>query len=217
MSEKQVLYVTCASLALTACIFHIEDSAECSLEPETTKKKCSFIGCKWFEQHILSVYQDLYEDYQEHFGHEEQNTPTKTKVIHIFTDGACSGNPGPGGWGAVIKTPSREYELSGGESPTTNNRMELKAAIEALESLPEPSTVTLTTDSKYVMQGIQSWIKAWKKNGWKTASKQPVKNADLWKRLDEVSKLHEIEWRWVKGHNGHPENERCDELARNAI
>lgn len=138
-------------------------------------------------------------------------------IIEIFTDGACSGNPGPGGWGAVLRWRGTEKELSGGEPSTTNNRMELMAAIAALEALKRPSKITLHTDSTYVMDGITKWIHGWKRNGWKTAAKKPVKNAELWQRLDEARKRHEIDWKWVKGHAGHPENERCDELARQAI
>lgn len=136
------------------------------------------------------------------------------KTVDIFTDGACSGNPGPGGWGAVLRYGSTEKELSGGEAETTNNRMELRAAIEALNALKRPCSVDLHTDSVYVRDGISSWIEGWKKNGWKTASKKPVKNAELWKQLDEARRRHDVTWHWVKGHAGHPENERADELAR---
>lgn len=139
------------------------------------------------------------------------------QVVEIFTDGACSGNPGPGGWGAVLRWNGVEKELSGGEPETTNNRMELMAAIAALESLKRPVPVVLTTDSTYVRDGITKWIHNWKKNGWRTANKKPVKNADLWQRLDAALKDHEIRWEWVKGHAGHPENERADELARSGI
>jgi len=139
------------------------------------------------------------------------------QVVEIFTDGACSGNPGPGGWGAVLRWNGVEKELSGGEPETTNNRMELMAAIAALESLKRPVPVVLTTDSTYVRDGITKWIYNWKKNGWRTANKKPVKNADLWQRLDAALKDHEIRWEWVKGHAGHPENERADELARAGI
>ena len=138
-------------------------------------------------------------------------------IIEIFTDGACSGNPGPGGWGAVLRWRGTEKELSGGEPSTTNNRMELMAAIAALEALKRPSKITLHTDSTYVMDGITKWIHGWKRNGWKTAAKKPVKNAELWQRLDEARKRHEIDWKWVKGHAGHPENERADKLARDAV
>jgi ribonuclease HI len=139
------------------------------------------------------------------------------KHVEIFTDGACSGNPGPGGWGAILRYKDVEKELSGGARQTTNNRMELTAVVEALRSLKEPCRVTLYTDSKYLKDGITSWIRTWKRNGWKTSAKQPVKNQDIWQALDEVVQKHEIEWRWIKGHTGHPENERCDELARKAI
>jgi|TARA_R100000687_G_C6397591_1_gene140260 ribonuclease HI len=135
----------------------------------------------------------------------------------IFTDGACRGNPGPGGWGAVLRYGSTEKTLSGGEPDTTNNRMELMAAIMALEALTQPCQVVLTTDSRYVMDGITQWMANWKKRGWKTASKQPVKNADLWRRLDAACSKHTIEWQWVKGHSGHPENEKADALANRGI
>ena len=136
--------------------------------------------------------------------------------VEIFTDGACSGNPGPGGWGAILRYQGTEKELSGGETETTNNRMELMAAIAALESLTRPVAVRLYTDSVYVRDGITKWIHGWKRNGWKTAAKKPVKNVDLWQRLDEATQNHAIEWHWVKGHAGHPENERVDQLARDA-
>jgi len=138
-------------------------------------------------------------------------------VIEIYTDGACSGNPGPGGWGAILRYNGTEKELSGGEALTTNNRMELMAAIMALEALKRPSKAALYTDSVYVRDGITKWIHGWKRNGWKTAAKKPVKNDDLWKRLDAALKSHEIEWHWVKGHAGHPENERADALARDGM
>ena len=134
--------------------------------------------------------------------------------VEIFTDGACKGNPGPGGWGALLRMGGREKELSGGELETTNNRMEMTAAIRALEALTRPCKVDLHTDSTYVRDGITKWIFGWKKNGWKTADRKPVKNADLWQRLDEAQKRHTVTWKWVKGHAGHPENERADELAR---
>jgi len=137
--------------------------------------------------------------------------------VEIFTDGACSGNPGPGGWGAILRYGETQKELNGGEPVTTNNRMELLAAINALEALKRPSHVDLHTDSQYVKNGIMSWIHGWKRNGWKTADKKPVKNAELWQRLDDVADLHEITWHWVKGHAGHPENERADELAREGM
>ena len=134
--------------------------------------------------------------------------------IEIYTDGACSGNPGPGGWGAILRWKGHEKELYGGERETTNNRMEMMAAIQALESLKRASAVDLYTDSTYVRDGITSWIHGWKRNGWKTAAKKPVKNEDLWRRLDSAIAAHNVEWHWVKGHAGHPENERADELAR---
>ncbi len=138
-------------------------------------------------------------------------------TVHAFTDGACSGNPGPGGWGVVLRYGEHEKELFGGETPTTNNRMELMAAISALEALTRESEVVITTDSTYVLKGITEWVPGWKSRGWKTASKQPVKNVDLWQRLDEAVRQHQVRWEWVKGHNGHPENERADELARRGI
>jgi ribonuclease HI len=139
-------------------------------------------------------------------------------VIEIFTDGACRGNPGPGGWGALLRFDGKEKELYGAEAETTNNRMEMLAAISALESLKHNRhSVIMTTDSRYVMDGITKWIPGWKKRNWKTASKQPVKNKDLWQRLDLLAGDLSIEWRWVKGHSGHPENERVDELANIAI
>ncbi|SET40744.1 ribonuclease HI [Oceanicella actignis] len=139
--------------------------------------------------------------------------------IFAYTDGACSGNPGPGGWGALLVAVRdgarvKERELSGGEPATTNNRMELMAAIQALEALGRPAKVTVVTDSAYVKGGITSWMKGWKRNGWKTASRQPVKNEDLWRRLDAAQARHDVTWKWVKGHAGHPENERADALAR---
>ncbi len=139
-----------------------------------------------------------------------------SEVIRIWTDGACLGNPGPGGWGALLRWNGHEKALSGGEAQTTNNRMELMAAIQALEALKRPSDVDLTTDSQYVRKGITEWLANWKKNGWKTASKKPVKNDDLWRRLDEAVARHTVRWHWVKGHSGHPENERADELASSA-
>jgi ribonuclease HI len=143
-------------------------------------------------------------------------TADRPKVV-IYTDGACSGNPGPGGWGAVLSSGSHHKELSGGEAVTTNNRMELMAAIRALEALKRPSTVELFTDSAYLRNGITSWIHGWMRNGWRTAERKPVKNADLWQRLEQARARHDVQWRWVKGHAGHPENERADELARAAI
>ena len=136
--------------------------------------------------------------------------------VEIWTDGACSGNPGPGGWGAVLKSGRHAKELSGGEAESTNNRMELLAAIEALNALKKPSRVRLHTDSTYVKDGLTKWIHGWKRNGWKTADKKPVKNQDLWQRLDEACARHEIEWIWVKGHAGDEGNERADTLAREA-
>ncbi len=137
--------------------------------------------------------------------------------VEIFTDGACSGNPGPGGWGAILRYGDAEKELSGGESPTTNNRMEMMAAIAALESLTRPSQVDLTTDSQYLKDGLTKWMPQWVKRGWKTADNKPVKNVDLWQRLQAAMKLHDVKLHWVRGHNGHAENERCDQLAREAI
>ena len=137
--------------------------------------------------------------------------------VVIWTDGACSGNPGPGGWGALLRYNGTTRELSGAEPETTNNRMELQAAIAALSALKRPCTVILTTDSQYVKGGITGWIFGWKRNGWKTADKKPVKNIDLWQALDEAVQRHHVEWRWIKGHAGHAENERADELARAAI
>ncbi len=139
------------------------------------------------------------------------------QIVKIFTDGACSGNPGPGGWGAVLRYGEIEKELSGFEPHTTNNQMELTAAIKALQALKRPCEVHLTTDSQYVKNGIQNWIHGWKKNNWKTSNKKPVKNQELWIELDNQTKRHNISWHWVKGHNEHPENERADGLARGAI
>ncbi|WP_019530158.1 ribonuclease HI [Dasania marina] len=139
------------------------------------------------------------------------------KKIEIFTDGACKGNPGPGGWGALLRYQGNEKSLWGGEKDTTNNRMELMAAIEALKSLKEPCLVQLTTDSQYVRKGISEWMLNWKKRNWQTASKKPVKNVDLWKALDAEASQHQIEWHWVKGHSGHRENEIADQLANRGI
>ena len=139
------------------------------------------------------------------------------KQVEIYTDGACSENPGPGGWGAILGYGDKTKELLGGEADTTNNRMELTAAIRALEALKEPCAVDLYTDSVYVKDGIGGWIEGWKRNGWKTAAKKPVKNADLWQELERARNRHDVTWYWVKGHAGHPENERADELARLAM
>ena len=138
-------------------------------------------------------------------------------MIEVFTDGACRGNPGPGGWGALIRIDGEECCLSGSAAATTNNRMELMAAIGGLEYFSQPSTISLTTDSQYVRQGITQWISGWKKNGWRTSNKQPVKNQDLWQSLDALSETHSVSWFWVKGHSGHVENERADQLANEAI
>lgn len=138
----------------------------------------------------------------------------RSDAVEIYTDGACSGNPGPGGWGAVLRWRDSERELFGGERDTTNNRMELMAAIQALESLKRPMRVRVYTDSIYVRDGITQWLPAWKARGWKTAAKKPVKNQDLWQRLEAAMQPHAVEWHWVKGHAGHPQNERADELAR---
>jgi ribonuclease HI len=137
--------------------------------------------------------------------------------VEIFTDGACSGNPGPGGWAAILRAGVHEKEISGGEAATTNNRMEITAAIRALQTLKKPSMVTLYTDSRYLLDGATLWLKRWKTNGWKTADRKPVKNADLWQELETASAPHQISWRWVEGHSGHLENERADALARAAI
>ena len=141
---------------------------------------------------------------------------TANKVI-VHTDGACSGNPGPGGWGAILDYNGTRKELNGGEGQTTNNRMELMGAISALEALKRPCEVEMHVDSQYVKDGITKWIHGWKKNGWKTADKKPVKNAELWQRLDDALKLHKVSWHWVKGHAGHDDNERADELAREGM
>jgi ribonuclease HI len=138
-------------------------------------------------------------------------------AVDIFTDGACSGNPGPGGWGAILRYGEVEKELAGGETPTTNNRMEMLAAIAALEALKRPCRVRLYSDSQYLRDGITKWLPAWKARGWRTADKKPVKNIDLWQRLEVAATPHEVEWHWVRGHAGHPENERADALARGAI
>jgi ribonuclease HI len=137
--------------------------------------------------------------------------------VEIFTDGACSGNPGPGGWGAILRKGDHERELSGGDPSTTNNRMELMAAIMGLETLKQPCSVRLFTDSMYLRDGVTRWIHGWKRNGWRTADKKPVKNVELWQRLDAARNGHHVEWHWVRGHSGHPENERADQLARAEI
>lgn len=137
-------------------------------------------------------------------------------LVEMYTDGACKGNPGPGGWGVLLRQGTTERELSGGELLTTNNRMELLAVIEGLSALRRPCEIDVWMDSQYVRQGITQWIHGWKKKGWKTANREPVKNVDLWLLLDSEIQRHDVEWFWVKGHSGHPENERCDELARNA-
>ncbi len=139
------------------------------------------------------------------------------KIVEIYTDGACRGNPGPGGWGAILRYGDHEREIYGGEARTTNNRMELTAAIRALESLKRSCIVKLTTDSSYVRNGITEWLPNWKKRSWRTASNKPVKNADLWQRLDRAAQVHQISWHWVRGHSGHPENERADQLANRGI
>ncbi|HEX7249427.1 MAG TPA: ribonuclease HI [Burkholderiales bacterium] len=138
-------------------------------------------------------------------------------IVEVYSDGACRGNPGPGGWGAILRWRGEEKELWGGEAQTTNNRMELMAVIRALEALKAPSQVRVYTDSQYVQKGISEWIHAWKRKGWKTADKKDVKNVDLWKELDELASRHRVEWHWVKGHAGHPENERADQLANRGI
>ena len=138
-------------------------------------------------------------------------------VVEIYTDGACKGNPGPGGWGALLRSGRRERELFGGEPDTTNNRMELTAVIRALEALKRPCDVAVFTDSEYVKKGITEWLAAWKRRGWKTADRKPVKNEALWRRLDELARRHRVRWHWVRGHSGHPENERADELANRGV
>ena len=142
---------------------------------------------------------------------------TKKESVVIYTDGACSGDPGPGGWGSVLLYRGHRRELSGGEAETTNNRMEMMAVIQALETLSRPCDIVLHTDSTYVMKGMTEWLEQWKNRGWRTASKAPVKNVELWQRLEKSIERHNVEWRWVKGHSGVPENERADELAREAI
>ncbi|WP_374595705.1 ribonuclease HI [Sphingosinicella sp.] len=145
------------------------------------------------------------------------SAPTGASDVEVFTDGACKGNPGPGGWGAILRAKGQERELRGAEALTTNNRMELTAAIEALKALKRPCSVKLTTDSVYVRDGITKWVHGWQRNGWRTADKKPVKNADLWQALIAAAAQHRVEWHWVKGHNGHAENERADELANLAV
>jgi len=140
-----------------------------------------------------------------------------TAKVHLFTDGACKGNPGPGGWGALLRYGDVEKELFGGEANTTNNRMELMAAIEGLKALKRSCSVVLTTDSQYVMKGINEWLAGWKKKGWRNAAKQPIKNQDLWQQLDAECQRHQVEWRWVRGHTGHAENERADQLANKGV
>jgi ribonuclease HI len=140
-----------------------------------------------------------------------------SRKVEIFTDGACRGNPGPGGWAALLRYDGTEKVISGAEPVTTNNRMELRAAIEALAQLKRPVSVALTTDSEYLRQGVMQWMANWKRNGWKTSQRQPVKNRDLWERLDELTSRHQVEWHWVKGHSGHIENERVDQAANLAI
>jgi ribonuclease HI len=140
-----------------------------------------------------------------------------TPKVTVYTDGACAGNPGPGGWGAILMSGPHRKEISGGEAATTNNRMELMAAISALEALKGPSVVDIHTDSEYVQKGISTWIHGWKRNGWRNSLKQPVKNAELWQRLDAAQSRHEVRWHWVRGHAGHAENERADELAREGM
>lgn len=141
-------------------------------------------------------------------------TDSKRKLVEVFSDGACSGNPGPGGWGAILRYKGSEKELSGGEKETTNNRMELMGVISALESLKEPCQVTVFTDSQYIANAFtQKWLENWQKNGWKTAGKKAVKNKELWERLLKQAEIHKLDWQWIRGHSGHPENERCDQLA----
>ena len=147
----------------------------------------------------------------------DKNTSEQVTKVQVYTDGACRGNPGPGGWGALLRYNDTEKELYGAERATTNNRMELMAAIQALESLKRPCEVSLTTDSQYVRKGITEWIDNWKRRGWKTADKKPVKNQDLWQRLEQATHKHKIHWKWIKGHSGHAENERADALANKAV
>lgn len=146
-------------------------------------------------------------------------TPPASKLpeVHAFTDGACSGNPGPGGWGVLLRMGKHEKELCGGEAATTNQQMELQAAVEALKALAKPCNITIHSDSKYVVQGMSEWIHNWKAKGWKTAGKKPVSNLERWQELDQLAAKHQVSWQWIKGHAGHPENERADELARKGI
>ena len=139
------------------------------------------------------------------------------RIVHLYADGACKGNPGPGGWGVLLRAGGRDQELCGGEAQTTNNRMELAAVIEGLSALTQRSKVRVYTDSQYVQKGISEWIHSWKRRGWRTAGRKPVKNEDLWRRLDDIARAHDVEWHWVKGHAGHPENERADMLANRGI
>jgi ribonuclease HI len=139
------------------------------------------------------------------------------ELVRIYTDGACKGNPGPGGWGVLLRSGSHERELWGGEPHTTNNRMELTAVIRALEALKRPSRVEVFTDSEYVKKGVTEWLQAWKRRGWRTADRKPVKNVDLWRRLDELASRHRVDWHWIRGHAGHPENERADALANRGV
>lgn len=141
-------------------------------------------------------------------------TDTHQDLVQLYTDGACSGNPGPGGWGCILRFKGMEKELKGGENPTTNNRMEMMAVLEGLNALTRPCTVEVYTDSEYVKKGMTEWLRGWKARGWKTADKKPVKNDDLWKALEDAASRHSVSWHWVRGHSGHPENERADELAR---
>jgi ribonuclease HI len=150
-------------------------------------------------------------------GRMSDTAPPGAQPVVIYTDGACSGNPGPGGWGAILQWGEHRKELFGGEPNTTNNRMELMAAIQAVEAMTRPAKIELHTDSAYLKNGITAWIHGWRRNGWKTADKKPVKNAELWQRLDAARQRHDITWFWVKGHDGHPENERADELARQGM
>jgi len=145
------------------------------------------------------------------------SSASKLPEVHAFTDGACSGNPGPGGWGVLLRMGKHEKELCGGEADTTNQQMELQAAVEALKALTKPCNITIHSDSKYVVQGMSEWIHNWKAKGWKTAGKKPVSNLERWQELDKLAAQHQVKWQWIKGHAGHPENERADELARSGI